>query len=52
VQGADGGLYGSTIIGGTFGLGVLFRIDETAAPAAQPDADTDGTDTHAGQRRW
>src|SRR5215211_3649956 len=25
VQGADGGLYGSTVVGGAFGLGVLFR---------------------------
>jgi uncharacterized repeat protein (TIGR03803 family) len=37
VRGADGGLYGSTIIGGTFGLGVLFRIDATApAPSQLP----------------
>jgi uncharacterized repeat protein (TIGR03803 family) len=37
VQGADGGLYGSTIIGGTFGLGVLFRIDASApAPSQVP----------------
>src|SRR5512133_2375756 len=35
VQAADGGLYGSTIVGGTFGLGVLFRIDATA-PAPSP----------------
>jgi uncharacterized repeat protein (TIGR03803 family) len=35
VQGTDGGLYGSTIVGGTFGLGVLFRIDATA-PAPSP----------------
>jgi uncharacterized repeat protein (TIGR03803 family) len=27
VQGADGGLYGSTVVGGAFGLGVLFRIE-------------------------
>jgi uncharacterized repeat protein (TIGR03803 family) len=26
-QGADGRLYGSTVVGGAFGLGVLFRID-------------------------
>jgi uncharacterized repeat protein (TIGR03803 family) len=37
VQGADGGLYGSTVVGGTFGLGVLFRIDATApAPSELP----------------
>jgi uncharacterized repeat protein (TIGR03803 family) len=36
VQGADGGLYGSTIVGGAFGLGVLFRIDAAAAPAPPP----------------
>jgi uncharacterized repeat protein (TIGR03803 family) len=35
VRGADGGLYGSTIIGGTFGLGVLFRIDASAPPPSQ-----------------
>ena len=35
VQGADGGLYGSTVVGGAFGLGVLFRID-TTAPAPLP----------------
>jgi uncharacterized repeat protein (TIGR03803 family) len=35
VQGADGALYGSTIVGGAFGLGVLFRID-LAAPAPLP----------------
>jgi uncharacterized repeat protein (TIGR03803 family) len=35
VQGADGGLYGSTVGGGAFGLGVLFRID-TAAPIQLP----------------
>jgi len=35
VQGADGGLYGSTVVGGAFGLGVLFRIDITA-PAPLP----------------
>jgi uncharacterized repeat protein (TIGR03803 family) len=34
-QGADGALYGSTIVGGAFGLGVLFRID-LAAPAPTP----------------
>ena len=34
-QGADGGLYGSTIVGGISGLGVLFRID-TAAPTQPP----------------
>jgi uncharacterized repeat protein (TIGR03803 family) len=31
-QGADGQLYGSTVVGGAFGLGVLFRVDP-AAPA-------------------
>jgi uncharacterized repeat protein (TIGR03803 family) len=36
VQGADGALYGSTIVGGTFGLGVLFRIDPTAPPPSPP----------------
>ena len=35
VQGADGGLYGSTVVGGAFGLGVLFRVD-TAAPTPPP----------------
>jgi uncharacterized repeat protein (TIGR03803 family) len=35
VQGADGGLYGSTLVGGAFGLGVLFRID-AAAPTPPP----------------
>jgi uncharacterized repeat protein (TIGR03803 family) len=30
VQGADGGLYGSTVVGGIFGLGLLFGIDTTA----------------------
>jgi uncharacterized repeat protein (TIGR03803 family) len=34
-QGADGQLYGSTVVGGAFGLGVLFRV-ETAAPAQLP----------------
>jgi len=29
VQGADGALYGSTVVGGAFGLGTLFRIDLT-----------------------
>ena len=37
VQGADGGLYGSTVVGGAFGLGVLFRVD-TAAPIPPPTA--------------
>ncbi len=32
VEGADGGLYGSTVVGGAFGLGVLFRIDVAASP--------------------
>ena len=27
VQGTDGGLYGSTVVGGAAGLGVLFRVD-------------------------
>jgi uncharacterized repeat protein (TIGR03803 family) len=31
-QGADGQLYGSTVVGGAFGLGALFRVDP-AAPA-------------------
>jgi uncharacterized repeat protein (TIGR03803 family) len=36
-QGADGQLYGSTVIGGAFGLGVLFRVDPTSpAPPASP----------------
>ena len=34
-QGADGQLYGSTVVGGAFGLGVLFRVDP-AAPAPLP----------------
>jgi uncharacterized repeat protein (TIGR03803 family) len=34
-QGADGQLYGSTVVGGAFGLGVLFRVDRaTPAPPA------------------
>jgi uncharacterized repeat protein (TIGR03803 family) len=34
-QGADGHLYGSTVVGGVFGLGVLFRVDPVApAPPA------------------
>jgi len=36
VQGADGGLYGLTIVGGAFGLGVLFRVDAAAASAPPP----------------
>jgi uncharacterized repeat protein (TIGR03803 family) len=32
VQGTDGGLYGSTVVGGTAGLGVLFRVDTAAPP--------------------
>ena len=37
VQGADGQLYGSTVVGGALGLGVLFRVDPTAsAPAPLP----------------
>ena len=35
VQGADGRLYGSTVVGGAFGLGVLFGIDP-AGPAQPP----------------
>jgi uncharacterized repeat protein (TIGR03803 family) len=35
VQGADGGLYGSTVVGGASGLGALFRVD-TAAPDQLP----------------
>ncbi len=37
-QGADGQLYGSTVVGGVFGLGVLFRVDRAnpAPPAALP----------------
>jgi uncharacterized repeat protein (TIGR03803 family) len=34
VQGTDGGLYGSTVVGGAFGLGVLFRVDPAAPVAA------------------
>jgi len=34
-QGADGRLYGSTVAGGAFGLGVLFRVDP-GAPVALP----------------
>jgi uncharacterized repeat protein (TIGR03803 family) len=33
VQGADGGLYGSTVVGGATGLGVLFRLDPAASPS-------------------
>lgn len=36
VQGADGALYGSTIVGGAFGLGTLFRIDLTAPVPTPP----------------
>jgi len=32
VQAADGRLYGSTVVGGAFGLGVLFRIDPAVSP--------------------
>ncbi len=32
VQGADGQLYGSTVAGGAFGLGVLFRVDPASPP--------------------
>jgi uncharacterized repeat protein (TIGR03803 family) len=35
VQAADGQLYGSTILGGAFGLGALFRVDP-GAPAPLP----------------
>jgi uncharacterized repeat protein (TIGR03803 family) len=37
-QGADGQLYGSTVVGGAFGLGVLFRVDRAnpAPPAPLP----------------
>ena len=36
-QGADGQLYGSTVVGGAFELGVLFRVDPAApAPPATP----------------
>ena len=34
MQGADGLLYGSTSLGGTSGLGVLFRVDPAAPVAA------------------
>jgi uncharacterized repeat protein (TIGR03803 family) len=37
VQAADGALYGSTVVGGAFGRGVLFRVDAAAAgPAPAP----------------
>jgi uncharacterized repeat protein (TIGR03803 family) len=35
VQGADGGLYGSTVVGGAFGLGVLFRIEPVVSSPVQ-----------------
>jgi uncharacterized repeat protein (TIGR03803 family) len=35
-QGADGQLYGSTVVGGAFGLGVLFRVDPMAPAAPLP----------------
>jgi uncharacterized repeat protein (TIGR03803 family) len=35
VQAADGLLYGSTIVGGAYGLGTLFKLDPTQ-PAAPP----------------
>src|SRR5215208_730974 len=36
-QAADGGLYGSTVVGGAFGLGVLFRMEPVAsAPVPLP----------------
>ena len=38
VQGADGLLYGSTVMGGAFGLGVLFRVDPAAPPPPPPPA--------------
>jgi uncharacterized repeat protein (TIGR03803 family) len=37
LQGADGGLYGSTIVGGASGLGVLFRMEPlVSTPAPLP----------------
>ncbi|MFL6015265.1 MAG: choice-of-anchor tandem repeat GloVer-containing protein [Gaiellaceae bacterium] len=38
VQAADGGLYGSAVVGGAFGRGVLFRIDPAVStpPPAVP----------------
>jgi uncharacterized repeat protein (TIGR03803 family) len=36
IRGADGGLYGSTVAGGAFGLGVLFRIEAGAPAPPQP----------------
>lgn len=36
VQGADGQLYGSTVVGGAFGLGVLFGLDPASAPPPPP----------------
>jgi uncharacterized repeat protein (TIGR03803 family) len=35
-QGADGQLYGSTVVGGAFGLGVLFRVDPAAPVPPAP----------------
>jgi len=36
LQGADGQLYGSTVIGGASGLGVLFRVDPAPGPPPPP----------------
>lgn len=38
VQGADGQLYGSTVVGGASGLGVLFRLDPASPPPPPPPA--------------
>src|SRR5207342_3196735 len=34
-HGMDGQLYGSTVVGGAFGLGVLFLIEQAPAPPAR-----------------
>lgn len=36
VQATDGRLYGSTVVGGASGLGVLFRVDPSAPPPPPP----------------
>jgi uncharacterized repeat protein (TIGR03803 family) len=36
VQGSDDALYGSTVVGGASGLGVLFRVEPSAATPVPP----------------
>jgi uncharacterized repeat protein (TIGR03803 family) len=41
VQGSDGALYGTTTVGGAFGLGVVFRVD-SSTPAPPPTTSLTG----------